>query len=116
MGRPPKPFRPLLGYTGQFDNVARTADLLKVIYKKALAERLWIHDPSTKRWFNPEEFWEQYQRYDNVDRKWIDQLQVMDPMEGLTAADKQIASILERKAIFAKRIIDYWKEKSKQTT
>ncbi|MES2826703.1 MAG: hypothetical protein V4687_01045 [Bacteroidota bacterium] len=110
-GRPERPFKPLHVFPPS-EHVPRSADLLKVIYKKALAERLWIFDPSIKRWHTPEDFWENYQRYDNLEREWIDALQIMDPEEGLKAADQQIESIISRKAIFAKRIIDYWKSKS----
>lgn len=113
MPRPEKEKKPLTGYTGDYLNVARSADLLRVIYKRALSDGLWIYDPSTKRWFNPEEFWEHYQRFDNLDRKWIDGLEIRDPDEGLQAADQQIESILSRKAIFMKRIVDYWKNKTK---
>lgn len=112
-GRPKKPFEPLLGYTATIRQDIRSSELLKVIYKKALAENRWIYDSKTKRWFTPEEFWEIYQRYDNIDQAWIDALQIRDPGDGLKAADQQIESILSRKAIFAQKIIDYWKAKRK---
>lgn len=113
MPRPEKEKKPLLGHAADFTQSVRSADLLKVIYKRALADGEWIYDPSTKRWFNPEEFWEHYQRFDNLDMKWIDELEIRDPEEGLKAADQQIESILSRKAVFVKRIVDYWKNKTK---
>ena len=71
---------------------------------------LWIFDPAVKRWWNPEEFMEMYERYDNMDPKWFENLQIRDPFEGLDAADVQIKDILDRKAILAKKIVDYWKD------
>jgi hypothetical protein len=111
-GRPIKPFKPLTGYTGDYENRVRTIDLITVVYKQALKESMWVFEPSSKRWFTPEEFMELYSRYDNLDVKWIKALQVRDPYDGLAAADQQVESISERRSIFEKRIIDYWKSKA----
>jgi hypothetical protein len=111
-GRPIKPFKPLTGYTGNYENTIRSIDLITTIYKQALKEKMWVFDPSSKRWFTPEEFMELYERYDNLDIKWMKALQIRDPYDGLAAADQQVESICERRSVFEKRIIDYWKEKA----
>ena len=111
MPRPEKPRKPLLGYTGGFTESVRSIDFIKVIVKNALEEKMWVFDPSTKRWFTPGEFMEMYERYDNIDPKWIDNIQVLDPIEGLKAADQQIESLLARRTAFAERIVNYWKDR-----
>ena len=56
-GRPEKPHKPLLGYIPKDVNYGpRTIDLVRAIGKKAKYERLWIFDPSVKRWWTPEDF------------------------------------------------------------
>jgi len=110
--RPKKPFKPLTGYTGDFERVARSIDLIKILVKKAVAEDMWLFDPGSKRWFSPEEFMEMYDRYDNLDVKWINSIEIRDPYEGLDAADQQVKSIMDRRSIFEKRIIEYYKTKS----
>ena len=112
-GRPEKPFRPLLGYTPNFEQTVRSIDLIKVVVKKASTEKLWIYDPSAKRWYSPEEFMDMYERYDNLDVKWIKGLEVKDPSEGLKAADDYIENMLSRRRAFEQRIIEYWKGKCK---
>jgi hypothetical protein len=111
-GRAIKPFKLLTGYTGDYENVVGSIDLITAIYKKALIEKMWVFDPSTKRWFTPEEFMDMYQRYDNLDVKWLKAIEVRDPYDGLAAADQQLGSICERRSVFEKRIIDYWKNKA----
>jgi len=112
-GRPEKPRRPLLGYEVNFEQPVRSIDLIKVVVKRALVERMWIYDPSSKRWYSPEEFMDMYERYDNLDVKWINGLEVMDASEGLQAADDYIESMLTRRKAFEQRIIEYWKGKNK---
>jgi len=79
------------------------------IYEEAKLKKQWIYDPEIKRWQNPEEFLEQQKRISGGLPDRFSKLQVRDPQEGLEAADKQIQSIMERKAILTKRIIEYYK-------
>ncbi|ETZ21151.1 hypothetical protein [Pedobacter sp. V48] len=113
--RPQREHKPLFEYSGKYEQTVRTIDLIRKIFNNALKQRLWVFEPSVKRWFSPEEFMEMYERYDNLDPKWIEKIEVRDPMEGLEAADTQVESILARKAILTKKIIDYerFKQKSK---
>lgn len=112
--RPTRDHKPLMSYVDNYEQKVRSIDLVRSIFNNAIKERQWIFEPSTKRWFNPEEFLEMYGRYDNIDLKWFEKIDVRDPMEGLEAADMQIESILSRKAILEKRIIEYWKGKSRK--
>ncbi|NRF37626.1 hypothetical protein HQN83_02810 [Pedobacter sp. LMG 31643] len=115
MGNGPiRDHKPLMSYVDNYEQKVRSIDLIRTIFNNAIKERQWIFEPSTKRWFNPEEFLEMYGRYDNIDLKWFEKIEVRDPMEGLEAADMQIESILSRKAILEKRIIEYWKGKSRK--
>ncbi|MBG6233515.1 hypothetical protein IWX76_000070 [Pedobacter sp. CAN_A7] len=111
-GRPEKPHKPLLGYIPNYiESGPRSIDLIRIVVNKANAKRLWIFEPKVKRWWTPEEFMSQYERFENLDPKWIENLQVRDPLEGIEAADVQIKSILDRKAILIQKIVDYWKGK-----
>lgn len=80
------------------------------LYEEAKFKKHWIYDPEIKRWQNPEEFLEQQKRLSGGLNDRLAKIQVRDPMEGLEAADKQIQSIIERKAILTKRIIEYHKK------
>jgi hypothetical protein len=71
-----------------------------------------VFDPSSERWFTPEEFMELYQRYENLEVKWMKALEIGDPYNRLAAADQQVESICESRSVFEKRNIDYWKDKA----
>jgi hypothetical protein len=109
--RPKKPFKPLK-YDGSYEQVVRSIDLITALFKQAVANDMWLFDPASKRWFNPDEFMDMYDRYDNLDVKWIKNIEVRDPYEGLDAADQQVQSIMGRRSIFEKRIIEYYRTRS----
>ena len=113
--RPIREHRPLLmAYADKYEQKVRTIDLIRKIFNNAVKQGLWVFEPSIKRWFTPDEFMEMYERYDNLDPKWIEKIQIRDPTEGLEAADTQIESILYRQAILTKRIIEYERLKKKK--
>lgn len=93
------------------DKTVKSTDLIKTIVNDALKQKMWVFDPASKRWFTPGEFMEMYERYDKLDITWLDNIQVLDPVEGLEAADQLIQSIMTRRTALAKRIVDYWKDK-----
>lgn len=93
------------------DKNAKSSDLIRTIVNDALKQKMWVFDPASKRWFTPGEFMEMYERYDKLDIAWLDNIQVLDPIEGLEAADQLIQSIMTRRTALARRIIDYWKDK-----
>jgi len=93
------------------DKNAKSNDLIRTIVNDALKQKMWVFDPASKRWFTPGEFMEVYERYDKLDIAWLDNIQVLDPIEGLEAADQLIQSIMARRTALARRIIDYWKDK-----
>jgi hypothetical protein len=63
---------------------------------------MWVFDPSSKRWFTPEEFMDMYQRYDNLDVKWIKAIEVRDPYDGLAAADQR-SKVSVKEDLFSRR-------------
>lgn len=93
------------------DKAVKSTDLIRTIVNDALKQKMWVFDPASKRWFTPGEFMEMYERYDKLDITWLDNIQVLDPVEGLEAADQLIQSIMTRRTALAKRIVDYWKDK-----
>ncbi len=114
--RPIKPFKPLVGYDDSYERVVRSIDLITVLVKNAITKDLWLFDPASKRWFSPEEFLEMYDRYDNLDVNWIKSIEIRDPYEGLEAADQQVQSIMGRRSVFEKRIIEYYRSRSANKT
>ncbi len=55
------------------------------------------------------------ERYDNLDVNWIKSIEIRDPYEGLEAADQQVQSIVGRRSVFEKRIIEYKNRTAKKS-
>jgi hypothetical protein len=73
---------------------------------------LWVFDTQMKVWHTPEEFIGVYAKapyQEGLTRRF----KVLDPQEGLVAADLQIQKILDRKQLLSNRVIDYYKNKIK---
>jgi hypothetical protein len=112
--RPIREHKPLMAYANNYEQKVSTLSLITIVFNNAVKQGLWLFDPSIKRWFNPDEFMDLYKNYDNLDPKWIEKIEIRDPIEGLEAADTQIESILSRKAILTKRVIEYERAKKRK--
>lgn len=111
--RPIREHKPLMAYANNYEQKVSTLSLITIVFNNAVKQGLWLFDPSIKRWFNPDEFMDLYKNYDNLDPKWIEKIEIRDPIEALEAADTQIESILSRKAILTKRVIEYERAKKR---
>ena len=70
----------------------------------------WLFDTASKEWFTPEEFEIRYS-LDLFERGWYKNIKVLNPRDGLNAADIQIQKIIEKRAILQDRIINYYRLK-----
>lgn len=82
---------------------------VKGITAKARAQKLWVYDPSQKHWYNPEEFETKYERVVRGNEKFLQQVELKCPFEGIIAANQQIESIQSRLKYFTMRVIDYYR-------
>ncbi|TDO19361.1 hypothetical protein CLV32_4601 [Pedobacter duraquae] len=83
---------------------------IKNLVIQASRSNSWIFNSVTKEWHNPEEFEAKY-----IDLPfqsgWYQQFKVLNPLEGLSAADKQIQKILKKKANLIARVFKYYESK-----
>jgi len=70
----------------------------------------WLFDTASKEWFTPEEFVLRYS-IDLFERGWYKNIKVLNPKDGLNAADIQIQKIMEKRAVLQEKIIDYYRSK-----
>jgi hypothetical protein len=78
----------------------------------AIHNNQWIFDTHTKLWYSPEEFQKFYSEapYQEGVRE---RFKLMNPTQGLIAADMQIQKILEKKQMLNQRVIEYYQSKTK---
>lgn len=74
----------------------------------ALRSNAWIFNSITKEWHSPEEFKAKYLTAP-YEEGWYHRFKVLHPLEGITAADKQIQKILEKKQDLVRRVLEYYK-------
>lgn len=109
-----KDYRPDATLINQrYEPAIRTVDQIRGKVEQALNKGFWLYDPSDKRWWTPEEFNTHYSLTVNIKTEWLDKIRVLDPVDGLKAADHQIESITSRRTAFAQRIVDYYKNRKK---
>lgn len=115
MGKPEHLRRPTSFFTskGDLTSVPRAVDQMRPIVQKAIKEGMWLWDTKFRRWLTPEEFYDLYERHETLNQDWLDSIEIRDPQEGLDAADQQVESIICRRKLFEKRILEYFKNKSK---
>ena len=85
------------------------------IYEQAKTTNQWIYDPQLKRWQTPEEFLELEKKYSGGEPDRLARLQVRDPMDGINASYIQLQELKDRMEIFAKRVLNYYKDRPNNT-
>jgi hypothetical protein len=84
------------------DSARRIADEAKV-------KNCWIYSPDYKRWYSPEEFKHIF-TYANAPDDFIQQLQVLDPREGIQAGFQRMTDINNKLQIFAEKVLEYYRK------
>ncbi len=79
------------------------------IVKEAKSKGFWIYDPMYKRWYSPEDFAHTF-TYANANDKFLSQIQIRHPSEGIQAGFKLLSETQTKLNLFTKRVIDYYKK------
>lgn len=97
-----------------------TPDILlqqQVVAVKTLAivanrEKKWVFDSEMKEWLTPEEFEGKF-----IQPPYIDKInyrfKVLNPVDGLIAADTQIQQIMQKRKDLQIRVVHYYQSKIK---
>ena len=81
----------------------------RAIADEAKAKGLWIYSPLYKQWYSPEHF-KHIIHYAEAKEDFLKQLQIRDPIEGISAGFLRINEIQNKLNVFAKRVLDYYKK------
>ncbi len=84
------------------------SDKAKETANEVKRKGLWLYDPSYKHWYTPEEFTHIF-HYANADDRFLDQLKIMHPLEGMEAGFKKLLDTQTKLNLFTKKVFDYYK-------
>lgn len=77
---------------------------------EARKHNAWLFDPDAKRWYTPEEFVAHTSQFpDNA--QIFTKAQIRNPVDGINAGYKHIASLYDKLQIFTQRVVDYYRKK-----
>jgi hypothetical protein len=82
----------------------------KYIAEEARQHNAWLYDPTIKRWYTPEEFVSETSQFPD-DAQIFTKIQIRNPIDGINAGYKQVASIYEKLQAFTQRVFDYYSKK-----
>jgi hypothetical protein len=85
------------------------SDEARKIADEAKDKGMWLYSPLYKHWYSPEDFKHIF-HYANAPEDFLKQLQIRDPLEGISAGFLRMAEIQNKLNIFAKRVLDYYKK------
>ena len=83
----------------------------KDIAREARSANMWVYDPSTKTWYNPEDFFQQYGRVATGYEKFLEQVQIKDPLEGIKAGYQRLIDLQVKLEAFTKRVVEHQRAK-----
>jgi hypothetical protein len=79
----------------------------KKLAEEAKRQGKWLFDPSYRKWYSPEDF-EHTFSYANADDKFLKQLQIKYPDEGIKAGFQQLIELQNKLQIFVLRVKEYY--------
>lgn len=77
---------------------------------QACKKNYWLFDIESKEWFTPEEFDLRFTP-EQYEKGWHKRIKVLDPLDGLKAAEIQTQKIAEKRLVLQARIIKYYQKK-----
>ena len=83
----------------------------KEMVQEAKNKDFWLYDPITKTWYSPEEFWEKFGRIVTGNEKFLAQVQVRHPVEGVSAGFQRLQDIQIKLDDFIQRVLNYYRNK-----
>jgi hypothetical protein len=81
----------------------------KEIATEAKNKKLWIYDPSTRAWYTPEEFLEKFGRILTGQEKFLSQVQILHPDEGVKGGFKRMLDLQIKMEDFVARVTRYYR-------
>ena len=92
------------------DNRQQTILCLDLV-NAALRTDNWLFDPSTKTWYTPTEFKQQFERITAGNEKFLMQIQIRDPLDGVRAGKLRIQDMQIKLEDLTQKIISYYRNK-----
>lgn len=87
-------------------------NLFMVLLNEAIRKDFWLFNTEIKRWYTPDEFRQLNERIDRASQnRLLEKYKVMDPLEGLDAAHRQLESLRTRLEVFEKKVVEYYRSK-----
>lgn len=80
------------------------------IVKEAKRRKLWIYDPSYKKWYSPEDFQHIFGQYADAKDSFVSQLQIRHPFEGVQAGFQRLNELQNKLRAFTKGVMEYYKK------
>ena len=80
----------------------------QVLSDQAKKHKAWLFDSQDKRWYNPEEFFKETNGLPD-DAEIFKNIQIRDPIQGISAGFKQIAILQGKISELTKKVISYYK-------
>jgi hypothetical protein len=77
---------------------------------EAKKHNAWLFDPVVKRWYTPEEFVAETSQFPDSAQIFT-QIQIRNPIDGINAGYKHIASLYEKLHAFTQRVFEYHRKK-----
>jgi hypothetical protein len=81
------------------------------LVNQAVRTDRWLFDPSTKNWYTPPEFKDLFGRITSGNEKFLKQIQVRDPMDGIQAGKLRVQDLQIKLDDFTRKVIDYYRKK-----
>lgn len=79
------------------------------IVREASKRNLWLYDPRDKSWYSPEEFSTKFERIVAGNEKFLEKIQIRDPIDGIKGGYKRLQDIQIKLQDFTGRVLQYYK-------
>ena len=85
--------------------------VLEDFIKEAKKSGYWIFSIESKNWYSPAEFITLIENKTiNLRDGWIANYKIMNPIKGLDAADIQITKLIEKRASFLRKMLEFYQQ------
>ena len=84
-------------------------DKARKIADEAKSKRLWLYDPSYKKWYSPEDFKHIF-HFDYANDEFLQKLQIRHPAEGIQAGFQRLLDIQNKLQAFINLVRDYYRK------
>lgn len=85
------------------------------IVQEARQKSMWIYDPSNRTWYSPDDFQQQFERIVSGNEKFLAQVQIRDPSDGIVAGNQKLTDLQQKLEDFTNRVIAYFRNKKDES-